>query len=153
METKESRHRGFTLIESLCVIVIVTIALGIPLYSTKRWQEQQAAQRTLLSFERLFAQTHQSSLLEEMYSSVFVDRKNQQITFNRPYHQQRDIEVLRIESPLSVTSSVEELRFTGKGSRPSSLAVYTFYNQQTNEKTIYKVQLGSGKVNKYVEKQ
>ena len=143
---------GFTLWECLCVLLIISIFGLLPIIKIEKWKEQKTITSQLIMFERLYEKSQHSAVIEKESSKIFADKDSQRIIFNYTLKGQKKEEFLYIEEPLLIMRE-RSLELQAGTASPSKLETFTFFDQSTQTKIDYIVQLGSSKVFKYVERQ
>jgi len=143
---------GFTLWECLCVLLVISIFGLLPVIRVEKWKEKQNVTAQLVMFERLYEKSQHSAIIEKESSKIFADRDSQRIIFNYTLKGQKKEEFLYIEEPLRINKK-SSLELQPGTASPSKLETFSFFDQSSQTKIDYIVQLGSSKVFKYVERQ
>ena len=143
---------GFTLWECLCVLLVISIFGLLPVIRIEKWKEKQNVTAQLVTFERLYEKSQHSAVIEKESSKIFTDRDSQRIIFNYTLKGQKKEEFLYIEEPLRINKK-SSLELQPGTASPSKLETFSFFDQSSQTKIDYIVQLGSSKVFKYVERQ
>ncbi|MGO3731848.1 MAG: competence type IV pilus minor pilin ComGD [Vagococcus sp.] len=144
------KYGGFTLIESLLVLVVVSIFMILPILSIKGWQEDVNIEMGLSEFERNVQRVHQGAILFEKPTRVDTQLAKQQITYQYYQNGEKVVVVQHIAYPLELRGNGNFL-FNGTTGNASKLSTIQLYDNKHEVKYKYKLQLGSGKVNKHVE--
>lgn len=139
---------GFTLIEMLIVLSLVTIFTIIPTMSISRWQKVLQGEQFIATFEKQLAFIQQNAIVQEKDMTVVFSEAKQQFILPEMERQQEYFWTLAIPEDLKVTgpSKIVFLRKSGNNGR---LEKYTFIWQAQNKQIEFQFQLGSGK---YVKK-
>ena len=142
---------GFTLIESLLVLLTLSVFFMVPLLGLKHWQEQMEITRFFNTFERSLQKTHQSAIIEAQTTFVTPKQATQVIEFKYYHHGERHIEVLEAPENLHIHHSLRTTFFPTTGNIQKITEVVV-RNRLDGNQTMYQFQLGSGKVVKTTEK-
>lgn len=147
----DSRYEGFTLIESLLVLLTITIFLAVPIISLKKWQEQTKVEMFLNQLERCIQQTHQSAILEQHSTKISQDSDLNFFKFEYYHHGIQYREHLYVEEPLNLRTeaTIEFLQGSGNLKEIKGIKLEDNLNKRN---IIYTFQLGSGKVIRREEK-
>ncbi|MEG0550185.1 MAG: competence type IV pilus minor pilin ComGD [Vagococcus sp.] len=149
MNKKE--YEGFTLIESLLVLLTITIFITVPLISLKRWKEKTKVEMFLSQLERRIQQTHQSAILEQHSTKISQVESENYFKFEYYHHGVQYRDVLYVEEPLNLrtTDTIEFIHNTGNLKVIQGIRIEDNLNKRN---IIYSFQLGSGKVIRREEK-
>ena len=138
-------HQGFTLMESLLVLLGMGVFLLVPLLSIKSWKEQTEVELTLNKIERNIQRTHQSAIVEGIRTEIYVKETPQQIDFGFTHHGNYVYETLDIKKPLVIKDD-KVIGFLAKSGNLKKIETIAIEDQLNNRLIHYDFQLGSGKV-------
>lgn len=144
-------NKGFTLVESLIVMLCISVFFLVPLIMTKNWKEQLEANMFLNKLERGIEKTHQSAIIEGHGTSINQKRNSSDIIFNYWHHQEQMSDYLKVEYPF-VLKTNETITFIHTTGNISKLQVIKLRDELNKKEIIYKFQIGSGKVIKSEQK-
>lgn len=142
---KTLNYRGFTLLESLLVLLCVTVSLIVPLIYLKNWRDQTEVVLFFNQLERDIQRTHQSAIIEGRECSIDQENNQNQLRFKYFHHGKVKIECLKVEEPLKLRSS-EPIKFNKGTGNVKKLETIKIEDHLNNQAVLYKFQLGSGKV-------
>ena len=142
---KGQNLRGFTLIESLLVLLIVLLLASYPLISWQRWQEQLEVSSFFKLFEKHLVYTQQTAIEFRRESRVSVRRGEQLI-----YFKHATTATLKEVVPLNIPSRIQvvahtDLRFLPASGNASKMAVFRFQVTGEEQEIKYQYYLGSGR--------
>lgn len=149
-------QQGFTLFESVCVLLIVSILSIIPVLKYTQWQQQRSINQQLNQFERLYEKCQQHAIMTGFPSLIEVDSNRQSIFFTYSRNGKNQMEILNIGNGLSVQvyklEGIDKLTLSSSTGRPSSLMIFTFIDVVNQVSIEYKVQMTNSKVMRHEEK-
>lgn len=149
-------QQGFTLFESVCVLLIVSILSIIPVLKYTQWQQQRSINQQLNQFERLYEKCQQHAIMTGFPSLIEVDSNRQSIFFTYSRNGKNQMEILNIGNGLSVQvyklGGIDKLTLSSSTGRPSSLMIFTFIDVVNQVSIEYKVQMTNSKVMRHEEK-
>ncbi|MFC6347242.1 competence type IV pilus minor pilin ComGD [Vagococcus carniphilus] len=148
---KRTNNAGFTLIESLLVLLTITIFLAVPLISLKHWKEKIKVEMFLNQVERRIQQTHQSAIIEQHGTKISQSADSNFLKFEYYHHDVLYREFLYVEEPLNLRTikTIEFLPGSGNIKEIEGIKIEDSLNKRN---IIYTFQLGSGKVIRRDEK-
>lgn len=145
-------NEGFTLIESLLVMLCMSVFLLVPFFMVKKWKEEIEVDMFFNQLDRAIEKTHQSAIVEGQHTWILQDRNNQQFVFNYKHHQELRTEYLEVKEPLylKTNASINFKSRTGNINGPDVIKI----EDKLNKRVVhYTFQFGSGKVIKSEIKQ
>lgn len=137
--------RGFTLIESLLVLLVVTIFIGVPLLQINQWEERLVYQGFIEEFEQRLIQTQQSAIVFRKQTRVQTEKKSETIEF--AFYRGDGtfvIEKLKIPKGVTIQRSVF-LRFMGMTGNVEQHHTFRFQTPYHSKYLEYVYQIGSGR--------
>lgn len=144
-------NSGFTLLESLIVMLCISVFFLVPLIMIKNWKEQLEVTMFLNKLERGIEKTHQSAIIESHGTSINQKRNSSEIIFNYWHHQKKMSDYLKVEYPF-VLKTNETIDFKNTTGNISKLQVIKLRDELNKKEITYKFQIGSGKVIKSEKK-
>ncbi|MBO0421027.1 competence type IV pilus minor pilin ComGD [Vagococcus fluvialis] len=144
-------NSGFTLLESLIVMLCISVFFLVPLIMIKNWKEQLEVTMFLNKLERGIEKTHQSAIIESHGTSINQKRNSSEIIFNYWHHQKQMSDYLKVEYPF-VLKTNETIDFKNTTGNISKLQVIKLRDELNKKEITYKFQIGSGKVIKSEKK-
>lgn len=137
-------YKGFTLIESLLVLLIVTIFISLPILQVMNWRERIEYQAFFEEFEQRLIQTQQSAIVCQKETRVLSDQKTLLLHF---YFYQEDgrrlIEEMTVPSGIIIQRQTM-LSFSGRTGNVKQ--AHTFRFELNHERFVeYVYQIGSGR--------
>jgi len=146
---KKSRPYGYTLLEVLIVLLVVSAFALLPLLSLRGWQKQMAVSLFFASFERQLLQVQQAAIVEGHESWVVPHPNKQAIYFS--YRSRGATRFVMQPVPEGIRlDSDTAFRFNNISGSANKLTQINFI--VADQKVTYQLQVGSGKVEKYVSK-
>ena len=139
------KHHGFTLLESLLVLMCVTVSLIVPILGIKSWKEQTEVSLFFNQLERKIQQTHQSAIIEVNDSAIDQLIVPQRFVFTYYHHGEHRQDIMEVKAPLKLRSS-EKIEFLGKSGNIKEIRVIKLEDHLNKKVIEYQFQLGSGKV-------
>lgn len=139
------KYKGFTLLESLLVLMCVIVSLIVPILGIKSWKEQTEISLFLNQLERRIQQTHQSAIIEGNDSSIDQLIQPQRFVFTYYHHGGHRQEIMEVKAPLKLRSS-EKIEFLNKSGNIKEIRVIKLEDHLNKKVIEYQFQLGSGKV-------
>ncbi|MBO0437703.1 competence type IV pilus minor pilin ComGD [Vagococcus fluvialis] len=144
-------NSGFTLLESLIVMLCISVFFLVPLIMIKNWKEQLEVTMFLNKLERGIEKTHQSAIIESHGTSINQKQNSSEIIFNYWHHQKKMSDYLKVEYPF-VLKTNETIDFKNTTGNISKLQVIKLRDELNKKEITYKFQIGSGKVIKSEKK-
>lgn len=145
------KNQGFSLVESLVVMLCISVFFLVPLIMTKKWKEQLEVSMFLNKLERGIEKTHQSAIIEGHGTFIHQKRNNSEIIFSYWHHQKEMSDYLKVEYPF-VLKTNETITFIHTTGNISKLQVIKLIDELNKKEITYKFQIGSGKVIKSEKK-
>lgn len=141
----KSRYSGFTLVESLLVLLVVTFLLGLPMLQIRQWQERLAYQAFIEEFEQRLIQTQQSAIVFRGQTRVQTEQNTSTIEF-RLFQVDGKYEVETITIPKGVTIQRSVLLcFMSKSGNVEQNNTFRFKTPYHEKYLDYVYQIGSGR--------
>lgn len=144
-------NSGFTLLESLIVMLCISVFFLVPLIMIKNWKEQLEVTMFLNKLERGIEKTHQSAIIESHGTSINQKQNSSEIIFNYWHHQKKMSDYLKVEYPF-VLKTNETIDFKNTTGNIAKLQVIKLRDELNKKEITYKFQIGSGKVIKSEKK-
>ncbi|MGX6978831.1 competence type IV pilus minor pilin ComGD [Vagococcus elongatus] len=144
------RYGGFTLIESLLVLLVVSVMLGLPYLSFHRWGERMNAIYFFSEFEAYYHRTQLSAMTSSMPCTIYVKKKEVIFIYRDLAARQQ---LVSLDLPAEVTTSADfSIQINGTSGNTKDMKSFNFFNTASKETVTYKIQLGSGKLDKEIQK-
>ncbi|MCI1902580.1 MAG: type II secretion system GspH family protein [Enterococcaceae bacterium] len=137
--------RGFTLLETLIVMMIASMMMLLALFGWGRLQDDLEEQRFLANFERNIQHIQQVAIIQEVVTFFRFSKQDGEITFySRKNGYLTKIHEMKIPSAIEAAGSAETQFLRGSGNI-SKLTSYTFQLKNQQKKVTYQFQVGSGR--------
>lgn len=146
MRKKEAR--GFTLVESLITLFVVTSFTLLPTLSTIRLQDKIEIEQFFASLEKRILASQQAAITGMLPSEMQITDSS--IYFRTLVSTGIDWSLLIIPKELVYTGT-SKLVFSMNSGNNSSLSKMSFYWKKKKETISYQFQLGSGRYIKKIE--
>lgn len=138
-------HNGFTLVESLLVLLVVTLFLGLPMLQIRRWKERLEYQAFIDEFEQRLVQTQQSAIVFRRQTRVQTEKNTLTIDFALYQVDGRFVvEKLNIPKGVTIQRNVY-MSFIGKTGNVEQNHTFRFQTPFHNKYLDYVYQIGSGR--------
>ncbi|MGX6971480.1 hypothetical protein [Vagococcus bubulae] len=134
------------------MLLVISIFGLLPVIRIEKWKEKQNVTAQLVMFERLYEKSQHSAIIEKESSHILADKHSQKLVFSYTIKGRKTEEIVNIEAPLRINKK-SSLELQPGTASPSKLETFSFFDQSSQTKIDYIVQLGSSKVFKYVERQ
>lgn len=144
---------GFTLIESLLVLLVVMSLLYYPIQQWHRWQEELVVEDFFQLFELHLVSAQFSSISYHKRASALVVRGESYITFfyqRNGQDSEKETILLTIPIELEVVKNTT-LHYIGRTGNVSEIVNFKFKQQSNDRVYIYQFYLGSGRFVKKIE--
>lgn len=148
----KKNNQGFTLLESLLVMLCVSVFFMVPFLMVRHWREQTAITMFFNRLEREIEKTHQSAIVESKDTWINQDRSHKQLIFNYHHHQEARKDYLAVEYPL-VLRTTDKIEFNTTTGNIKKIQTIKIEDTLNNGFVQYSFQFGSGKVIKSEIKQ
>lgn len=146
MRKKEAR--GFTLVESLITLFVVTSFTLLPTLSTIRLQDKIEIEQFFASLEKRILASQQAAITGMLPSDMQITASS--IYFRTLVSTGIDWSLLTIPKELVYTGT-SKLVFSMNSGNNSSLSKMSFYWKEKKETISYQFQMGSGRYIKKIE--
>lgn len=146
MRKKEAR--GFTLVESLITLFVVTSFTLLPTLSTIRLQDKIEIEQFFASLEKRILASQQAAITGMLPSDMQITASS--IYFRTLVSTGIDWSLLIIPKELVYTGT-SKLVFSMNSGNNSSLSKMSFYWKEKKETISYQFQMGSGRYIKKIE--
>lgn len=146
MRKKEAR--GFTLVESLITLFVVTSFTLLPTLSTIRLQDKIEIEQFFASLEKRILASQQAAITGMLPSDMQITDSS--IYFRTLVSTGIDWSLLTIPKELVYTGT-SKLVFSMNSGNNSSLSKMSFYWKEKKETISYQFQMGSGRYIKKIE--
>lgn len=147
-QKNKTRWQGFTLIETIIVLMIVSLFVFLPTVATKELKETVEVQQFLNRFEKQLHLAQQSAIVSGRTTTVFPADLVERVWVFRMYDQ-------RVELPIPdglTGNRAATIRFTGVTGTSSSVGKkFTFTWNKKQQKIIYEFLFGRGHYVKRIE--
>lgn len=134
--------KGFTLPESLVVLMIIGFFTFLPLLSFHRWQQSVEVQLFFDSFEKMVQTAQHMAISQHRVVQVTIKEREVGYFMYDGGTVQRSIE---IPKQLEATTTSRVLVFPGISGNYSGLDKVTFQWAERSQVTEYQFQMGSGR--------
>ena len=136
---------GFTLIESLLVLLIVLLLASYPLMSWNKWQEQLEITNFFQLFEKHLVYAQQTAIEFRQDSRVYAKRSERVIYFNfATATKLKEVAPLKIPAKLQVVAHAD-VTFLPASGNASKMEVFRFLQAGQEKEITYQYYLGSGR--------
>ncbi|MGX7059646.1 competence type IV pilus minor pilin ComGD [Vagococcus humatus] len=143
---------SFTLIESLLVLLIITIIWLMPVLYTRYWEENIQTTIFFQSFEQKLLKAQEQAIISGRPSYVNILFSNDKVDWHFFKLDQQPLEE-SLNIPTKVTGLQDShLVFLAYSGNISQIIKLTFTDHQHQEKIVYQFQLGSGKYEKKISR-
>lgn len=144
MKTIKSKE-GFTLLESLLVLLCIGVFFTVPLIAIKNWQEKAEIEHFFTQLERNIQKTHQSAIVDGKTTAITQSKKKKRLVFEYFYHWEKyPVEFPMLDSlELMSDELIEFSGVTGNIKEINGIKIRDTVNKRI---VTYSFQLGSGKV-------
>jgi competence protein ComGD len=150
MKSKDFKTKlaGFTLIEVLIVLGLITFFTFLPTILLTQWQRAVQTEQFLATFEKQLVWAQQNAVIWNQNMEVYFSEDQQSFTFTEVKNGEPVKQEFRLPEGLTGQgpSQITFLKMTGNNRH---LGKYIFYWEARNQRIEYQFQLGSGK---YVKK-
>lgn len=138
------KQSAFTLLETLLVLLVVSLFVMLPAVTLKNAKESLEVRHFLDHFEKEILLTQQTAI-----TSAYMTKMIQSDS-RRQYYFYAD-ETLRLDLPEDLTASkVEPVYFKGSSGNNSSLQSLNFYWEKENKKITYRFKFARGHYEKEI---
>jgi competence protein ComGD len=145
---RKKEARGFTLVESLITLFVVTSFTLLPTLSTIRLQDKIEIEQFFASLEKRILASQQAAITGMLPSEMQITDSS--IYFRTLVSTGIDWSLLIIPKELVYTGT-SKLVFSMNSGNNSSLSKMSFYWKEKKETISYQFQLGSGRYIKKIE--
>lgn len=147
-------NKGFTLIESLIALIVVTAFVLLPSLSLAEWQRNIEEKIFFQRFERLITATQQAAITQNSPTKITEDVAQTEFYF---WHKNMDKGSLEVQKVLTIPESVipkagvstKGMLFKEATGNNTDMLKFSFQLSGQSTMITYQFQLGSGK---YVKK-
>lgn len=154
----KNKYDGFTLIEVLIVLGVLSFFCLLPTLSVVTWQKQTEVTRFFASFEKSFQETQQATIIwrKSTYVTIEAADQQQQVVFTENTGDgSKTSRILKVPQQLKMYGpNIHFLVGSGDPTTGNSgLAKYTFEYPLKNLRIIYQLEMGSGRFVRKEEKE
>lgn len=142
---RKKGHEGFTLMESLLVLLCVSVFFTVPLLMVKSWKEQTEVSLFFNQLERNIQRTHQSAIVEGQRCDIYQQRLANQFVFRYYHHGELKEDIQKVDYPV-VLRSAETINFKAVNGNIQKIETIKLEDHLNKKVVRYQFQLGSGKV-------
>ncbi len=147
MKPSESKafYQGFTLVESLMVLLVVSLFFGLPMLQLNQWRERLSYQAFIEEFEERLIQTQQSAIVFRKQTRVSAEKNGRSISF--AFFQADGsfvVESLKLSKGVSLQRDVR-LNFLGGSGNVEQAHTFRFQTPYHRKYLEYVYQIGSGR--------
>lgn len=135
--------RGFTLLESLTVLLIITLFTLLPVLSFYHWQQRMEVELFFDSFETMIQSAQHLAITRQRVVKMTIGEE--EIGYQMMENNTTLQRMIEIPEQLQLTTTSTQLDFPGISGNYSGLAKVTFDWPHQNQRVIYQFQLGSGR--------
>ncbi|WP_242586736.1 competence type IV pilus minor pilin ComGD [Candidatus Enterococcus ikei] len=144
--------KGFTLIESMIVLLICTMFLLLPTLAINKWKQVLEVEQFLSTFEKHLLYTQQMAIVNTVDTQIIFFEQSQQINFMIPNNGQ-----YLEEEPLKIPASLKgfgpnKITFKKGSGNNGRLSKFSFSWLEKKQLIEFQFQLGSGRYVKKIEK-
>lgn len=137
---------GFTLVESLLVLLIVTIFFGLPTIAISGWQKTMAEQQFLELFQKQTIMTQQLSITQDINGNI--QKQPDQVVFKVA---ETRLPALKIPATVTWRGATRLVFKAGTGNINFNGAKFVFDCQHQQKRVTYTFMIGSGRFSETVE--
>ena len=149
---KSKQVSGYTLVETVVVLMVVCLFLGLPTLLLKNWQANIEVTRFFNEFERNIQLMQQKAIVTQEQTQIFLEPESQQIYFYQETLEEADTLLLRLPQGLSLADKItRKIKFKGSSGHYSGMGRVVFFRENPQQKISYQFQIGSGKYSKKTE--
>lgn len=142
---------GYTLIETMFVLVITLGSFIFPVFSVASWQKRMAIDHFFTQLEHRIYVTQKTAIVNQCITTISYDHKQNQVIFSVP-KTMIDWTILKVPKEIEV-KRMEKISFAAQTGNESSLKAYEFYWNAKKKTIIYQFQMGSGHYIKKVKQE
>lgn len=147
---KQRNQAGFTLLEMIIVLLIVSIFMMSPLIMIKNWRENNSVQWQLTEFERIVQRAQQGAIVDRHEGLVGCNKGTQNVGMKVQYKGEQIERNLTITPPLELVDG-GTIKFGSGTGNISQMESIVFRDTKNEVKYTYRTQVGSGKLIRYEE--
>lgn len=142
---------GYTLVEMLIVLGVILSIMSIPVFIFRKWERETKAVAFFNQFEVYYHRTQLSAITSFMGTAVSIQKEYILFIFQSS---QKNRRMVTLELPENViwVKGDKQIYFNANTGNPRELKTIGFLNDDTGEVTTYTMQMGSGKLEKNIEK-
>lgn len=147
---KQRNQAGFTLLEMIIVLLIVSIFMMSPLIMIKNWRENNSVQWQLTEFERMVQRAQQGAIVDKYEGQVTYVKDSQKVETIVRYKGEIIKRNLMVTPPLELRTD-GTIKFGSGTGNISQMESIVFRDTKNEVKYTYRTQVGSGKLIRYEE--
>ncbi|MDH6365553.1 competence protein ComGD [Enterococcus sp. PF1-24] len=141
---------GFTLLESLLVLMVASLFLLIPTLSLEKWQQTSGERLFFARFEKRMAATQQAAIVRQKTRQMMYHPEDATISFSGIGDNKAGIALVIPDA--MVYNGVKEIRFKAISGNYSGMVKLKFTIPEKEMAIHYQFMLGSGKYTKEIIK-
>ncbi len=138
------KNEGYTLIEMLLVLLIVSFLIGMPVVGSRDWRYRMQTAFFLTEFEKEIHLSQQLAITSGQDKSISVDQEQQSICFSFS-----EETLLEIPAFIQVKNKTA-FSFKGNSGNANRVTKIILYDENRKMKYTYQFQLGSGRYEKKI---
>lgn len=141
---------GYTLFESLLLILLLTTILSFPVLAFSAWKNELAVYQFFSQFEKRIYSTQKIAIVNQIQTGFYWNSEENQIIFHVPNPDKINWEVLDIPDEFTLKRHAS-ITFAARTGNESSLKAYQFYWEEKERTITYQFQIESGRYTKRIE--
>lgn len=146
---KKSKYSGFTLLESLIVLLVCTVFTLLPILSLADYQQVIENEQFIESFEKNLLYTQQMAIVMNKDTQIIFNEQTQ--VFHYIIEESKEIILKEVPTQIKAKGPSKIVFKQGSGNN-GNLSKYTFENQLKKQVIEFQFQLGSGRYVKKINK-
>ena len=141
---------GYTLFESLLLILLLTTILSFPVLAFSAWKNELAVYQFFSQFEKRIYTTQKIAIVNQIQTGFYWNNDENQIIFRMSQPDEASWKVLDIPDEITLKRHASITFAAGTGNE-GSLKAYQFYWEEKGQTITYQFQMGSGRYTKRIE--
>lgn len=141
---------GYTLVESLLLILLLTTILSFPVLAFSAWKKELTVYQFFSQFEKRIYTTQKIAIVNQIQTGFYWNNDENQIIFRMSQPDEASWKVLDIPDEITLKRHASITFAAGTGNE-SSLKAYQFYWEEKGQTITYQFQMESGRYTKRIE--
>lgn len=151
MKEEQFKYRGFTLIETLLVLLVTLIFISLPIFYFNSWQSYCEKALFYSQFEHFYQRAQQGAIIERRQSDINCDKREGRICFSYYQHGQKQSKILKLPKTITMLNEPKLHLVGGTGGNAGQLNNFCFREERTKVEVTYSCQMGNAKIIKHVK--